>query len=329
MTPDLLDLLVCTACRSDRGLLIEVSERSGDEIISGDLVCPACASKYPVIGGIPRFVGRAENYAENFTFEWQRWGHVQIDKLAGHSLSARRFLAVTKWPKEWLDGKLLLDAGCGAGRFTDVAAAHGARVIAVDLSGAVEAARENTVGYGGRVEVVQASLTALPFRRSTFDGVFCMGVIQHTPDPAAVMSALPAVVRPGGYLAYDFYEITWLTKLQPIKYALRRLTRHLSNAANHSLAVALVALFFPLSWILSRIRYARFLNIMLPMCAVHSPELTLRQQVVWTVLDTFDWYSPRYEIRQSHQEVASLLRRVGGLAEVESEPGIARAVAVT
>lgn len=325
MRPSLLELLVCPDCPGEIGLTLSSGHSENGEIVAGALHCPACRQAWPVRDGIPRFVEGPEDYSENFAYEWQRWGRVQIDRFANHRLSTTRFLSDSRWSPDWLRDKLLLDAGCGAGRFTDVAATLGARVIAVDLSDAVIAARANTRDHGDRAEIVQASLFRLPFRVGTFDGVFCMGVIQHTPDPRRVVMRLPHYLKSGGRLAYNFYEIDWRTLLQPIKYALRLLTRHLSNAVNERLSLALVVAFFPLSWLLSHVRFVRIINIMLPICATHNRELTLAQQFRWTLLDTFDWYSPRYEIRQSHWQVASLLRE-SGLAEVDSQPGLAWAV---
>jgi 2-polyprenyl-3-methyl-5-hydroxy-6-metoxy-1,4-benzoquinol methylase/uncharacterized protein YbaR (Trm112 family) len=325
MYRDLLDFLICPDCDGEISLQLAPEEERDGEVIEGRLSCPSCRTHYPVRDGIPRFVTEAENYGENFAFEWLRWGRVQIDRHARHRLSTERFLADSRWPADWLPGKLLLDAGCGAGRFTDAAATLGARVIAVDLSGAVVAARNNTREEGRKVHVIQASLFRLPLRRQSFDGVFCMGVIQHTPEPERVMTALPAYLKPGGHLAYNFYEIDWRTRFQPIKYALRLVTPRLSHKTNERLAWALTAAFFPLSWLLSHVRFVRFINVMLPIAAVHNPQLTVREQFRWTLLDTFDWYSPRYEIRQSHARVAALLRRAG-LDNVDSRPGLAWAV---
>jgi 2-polyprenyl-3-methyl-5-hydroxy-6-metoxy-1,4-benzoquinol methylase len=319
MHPDVLDIIVCPDCAAASRFEVVVDDGDGRDIRTGRLVCPSCRRMFPIVRGIPRFVSDAENYSENFTYEWARWGRVQIDRFAGHTLSARRFRADSRWPEDWIKGKLILDAGCGAGRFADVAAAMGARVIAVDLSGAVEAARQNTTD---RVQVIQASLFRLPFRRRTFDGIYCMGVIQHTPNPGQVISGLPGFLKPGGRLAYNFYEIDWRTRFQPIKYALRLVTPRLGYRTVHRLALVLTGLLFPLSWALSHVRFIRFVNVMLPICAVHDRELSLKQQFVWTLLDTFDWYSPRYEIRLSHAAVADSLRRAG-LTDVASAPGLA------
>jgi SAM-dependent methyltransferase len=325
MTPSLLDLLICPDCPGEVGLSLSGERHEHGEIAAGNLTCPACRQAWPIRGGIPRFVAETEDYSGNFAYEWQRWGRVQIDRFANHRLSMTRFLADSRWPGDWLKGKLILDAGCGAGRFADVAATLGARVVAVDLSDAATVAQANTRDHDGRVNVIQASLFRLPLRTGRFDGVFCMGVIQHTPEPERVIARLPSYLKAGGRLAYNFYEIDWRTRLQPIKYALRALTRHLSNRVNERLSWALVVTFFPLSWLLSHVRFVRIINVMLPICAAHNRELTVAQQFQWTLLDTFDWYSPRYEIRQSHTRVASLLRTLG-LEQVDSRPGLAWAV---
>lgn len=320
MDRDILDILICPECVATQpSFVLAVDEQSGEKIISGRLTCPTCRRTFPIVRGIPRFVADADNYCKNFAYEWTRWGRVQIDRLAGHRISTRQFLADTRLPEAWFKNKLILDAGCGAGRFTDVAVALGARVVAVDISGAVDAAQAN---IAAPIQFVQASLLRLPFRPGVFDGIYSFGVIQHTPDPNATMTALPRFLKPGGRLVYNFYEIDWRTQFQPIKYALRRITPKLSLTFLHRFVLALTVLLFPLSWVLSHVRYIRFINVMLPICAVHNRELTIRQQFMWTLLDTFDWYSPQYEFRQSHMTVANVLRQAG-LEDVTSAPGLA------
>jgi 2-polyprenyl-3-methyl-5-hydroxy-6-metoxy-1,4-benzoquinol methylase/uncharacterized protein YbaR (Trm112 family) len=318
----LLDLLVCPNCPGEPSLGLGDAACDGEDIVSGRLTCPHCGVHFPVVGGVPRFVATDDDYCGNFGFQWRHWRAIQVDRLSGHHLSEGRFLADTGWDPASLAGKLVLDCGCGAGRFSDVAAGFGARVVACDLSAAVEACRDNTAERNGLVQPIQASLFALPLRRAAFDDLFCMGVIQHTPQPAMLMRALPAFLAPGGRLTYNFYEADFWPWLQGIKYALRLVTPHLPTAATLALSKALVAVLFPLTRALAGIRKVRILNHMMPICASHSPQLTREQQRVWTLLDTFDWYSPRYEKRQRHGDVATLLRSLG-LAEVASRPGLA------
>lgn len=227
MRPWLFDLLRCPSCRTDTPLgLTTETDRDGD-VLSGLLTCPDCLSKFPIRHGIPRFVAADEDYCGNFGFQWQKWKDIQIDRLSGHTISETRFFADTGWDKNWLKGKVILDGGCGAGRFADVALSHGARVVAMDLSDAIDACRLTTEVHGARASFVQGSLLELPFREGAFDAVYCMGVIQHTPDPIAVMKALPIHAKPGGRVMYNFYEEGLWRRLQIIKYTLRLVTPHL------------------------------------------------------------------------------------------------------
>ena len=224
----LIPLLRCPRCGEDAPFDVNPAGADDEEVPDGRLLCRHCRAAFPVIAGIPRFADSDQNYSENFGIQWKLFRETQIDRLAGHQLSETRFIKDTRWPAGWLKGKLILDAGCGAGRFTDVMAEMGATVVACDLSSAVEACKKTTddptgaTAERGRVQPVQGDLLSLPFREGVFDAVFCMGVIQHTPDPERVIGTLPRHLKPGGRLAYNFYEIDPFTKFQFIKYLLRR-----------------------------------------------------------------------------------------------------------
>lgn len=323
----LIDLLECPACHGPDRLRLDATEREDDDVLTGSLTCNGCGTVHPIVNGIPRFVALDGGYVHAFGWQWNRWRSLQIDRLSSHRLSERRFLADSRWDPEWIRGKLILDAGCGAGRFTDVAAQLGARVVACDLSAAVDACRANCnmptgkTAHRGDVCQVQGNLLNLPFRASVFDAVFCMGVIQHTPDPAAVMRALPRYLKTGGRLAYNFYEQNSLRKFEFIKYALRRFTPDWPEPRLLALCKFMVTLLFPLTLVMSRIPKVRFFVRFIPISASHYPELTLRQQYEWTLLDTFDWFNPRYEICQDHREVARLLSDEK-LADIDSTAGL-------
>ena len=331
MHPWLAELLICPHCPSDDALVVTGDEISEDRVIEGRLSCRACGREYPVTGGIPRFVDAAENYAENFGFQWRRFRAVQIDRFAGHSLSGTRLLADTRWSPQWMAGQLILDAGCGAGRFTDELAQNGARVVACDLSSAVEACRETVddpAGHAagrGEVAVVQANLLALPFRPGAFDAVHCAGVLQHTPEPERIMRTLPDLLKAKGRLFLNFYEIDVSSKFQVIKYGLRRWTPDWRMPTLVAFCRWMCRILFFPSWLMSHVPLVRFFNRFLPICAVHPAELSLRQQFDLTLLDTVDWYGPRYEIRQDHRKVAALLA-AEGLEGVDSASGLAWAV---
>jgi ubiquinone/menaquinone biosynthesis C-methylase UbiE len=101
-------------------------------------------------------------------------------------------------------GLRMLDAGAGAGDQSRYLTDHGASVVSVDLSSAIDVVapklrlRSNWMG-------VQADITALPFRSSQFDAVYCEGVIQHTRDSPGTVRELVRVTRNGGRVLATHY----------------------------------------------------------------------------------------------------------------------------
>jgi SAM-dependent methyltransferase len=199
MKESLLSLLVCPSCHSP------LAPRAGaKDLVEGELVCSGCRSGYPVRHGIPRFVGNGA-YADSFGRQWSWFQNTQIDSRNGTRQSEEQLAATTGWGDEDYRGRLVLDAGVGAGRFAEVAARKGAEVVGVDLTRAVDAAADNLAGYCG-VHLVQADIFALPFRPETFDLAFSVGTLHHTPDPATAFRRLARTVKPDGDLAVYLHE---------------------------------------------------------------------------------------------------------------------------
>lgn len=264
--------------------------------------CPSCGTRYPVADGVPRFVP-ADNYADSFGFQWNRFSTTQLDSKNGLSISARRFEDATGWTGQALEGKLVLDLGCGAGRFAELAVARGADLIAVDYSGAVDACRKN-LGDAAPPLVVQGDVFRLPFEAASFDAVYCLGVLQHTPDPARAFAALSRMVRPGGRLVVDVYERSWRSALH-LKYWLRPLTSRLSKQTLFARVESLVPRLIPLCAALSAVPVVgRLILRALPIAYYGGVyPLDREQSVQWAVLDTFDMLSPRFDFPQSEETV--------------------------
>ncbi len=306
MNIDLLQILACPRCRGALALSGAQSERG--EIASGTLTCSGCASVYPIVGFVPRFVP-PENYAGNFGFQWNRFRRTQLDSHSGVPISRERLLLSGGWTADDLAGKRVLDVGCGAGRFAEVALSAGARVVAVDYSSAVDACFDN-LGPHPRLDVVQADVYALPFRPAEFDAVYCLGVLQHTPDVKRAFLALPAQLKEGGTLAVDVYPKLRLNALWP-KYWLRPLTRRVNAQRLFRWIERLVPFLLPVSDVLSRIPLlGRKLRYAVPVVNHRPafPSLSREQVREWAILDTFDMFGPAYDTPQSAETLRSWAR---------------------
>jgi uncharacterized cofD-like protein len=303
MKPSLLRLLVCPSCRS--GLDLQVASWEGTEVGEGQLRCRGCGREYTVTRGVPRFVPD-DAYAASFGREWRFFRTVQLDSANRTRQSEETFRATTGWSAADIEGRLVLDAGVGSGRFAEVAAAAGGEVVGVDLSGAVDAAYEN-VGRGPHVHIVQADIFALPFRESEFDLAYSIGVLHHTPDPRRAFDCVARKVRPGGSFAVYLYA-GYGPGFRGSD-ALRRLTTRLP----HGVMLALATLAGPLHYLYRVPLLGRLLQLACPIA--RHPDWR------WRWLDTFDWYTPRYQWKLLYPDVHRWFREAGfGELEIFEEP---------
>lgn len=280
-------LLACPECRS--ALAVVIDRREGDEIEEGTLRCEGCGRAYPIRNGIPRFVD-GDAYASSFSLQWQRFRQVQLDSLREGDETRRRFVAMTGLTAEELSGRRVLEIGCGPGKFIETVVEMGAEAFGVDISFAVDAARDN---FGARPDVhfIQADVFKLPFVDGSFDLVYSLGVLHHTPDCQAAFAKLPRLAAPGGLVAIWVYA----NEIVPhFNRRLRSITRRMPSPLLYGACLAVV----PLTYLFN-IPYLR------------APLYGLRAYFQWISwggwrerwLDTVDWYSCWYQSAHSYPEV--------------------------
>lgn len=280
-----------------------VSPVSGRELRHEGDALVAEGERFPIRNGIPRFVTEL-NYASTFGDQWKRYRRIQLDSESGKSLSAERLFTGTGWQPDDLAGERVLEAGCGAGRFTEVLLASGAEVYAIDGTSAVEACRA-TVGEHPRLSLAQADLFAPPFAPESFDRVLCYGVLQHTPDPQAAFLSLVRFVRPGGVVAADVYARAAYVDRWSSKYLWRPLTTRLPPGLLRRVVEWYVPRWLPVDTRLARVpKLGRFLVALVP-CWNYTGILELDDEelTAWAVLDTFDALAPAYDKPQTLEAV--------------------------
>jgi SAM-dependent methyltransferase len=282
------------------------SAHTTDGAQAASLSCQACGAGYPIEDGIIRF-GETSDYAESFGLQWQTFADTQIDELNGTTISRDFLTEVSGGSLALFDGAVTYDAGCGAGRYSAVVAAHGGRVIAADLSlGALRAAQRNLVHHPD-VVLVHADARRSPVRARSIDVAMSIGVYQHAPEPLAYVHAVAETVREDGQLVLWGYERRWQSYAHP-KYVLRpvtrrrdpqRLLRRIERLAPSLLRVSDALRSLPGGRVWARaVPVANYRGVL---------PLDDRQRLEWAVLDTFDWLSPRYDRPVTYERIENAL----------------------
>lgn len=252
-------------------------------------------SRFPIIDGVPRFVP-GDRYAGSFSFEWNTHSNTQLDCFRKDRSSEEQFVKKTGLVERDLLGKLVLDAGVGAGRYTDVVSRWGADVVGVDLSYAVMAAHQN-FSERANVWIAQADIGNLPFKRESFDVIFSIGVLHHTPDTRRYFEKLIPLLRPGGTIAIWVYP-------REGDYIVRNEWIPFTNKIPPRMFYAWCRWFVP--WAQSRLN-----GPLGGMTRRIFPFSTQGLGLENDILDTFDGYSPKYHGIHSPEEVEEWFQSMG------------------
>jgi 2-polyprenyl-3-methyl-5-hydroxy-6-metoxy-1,4-benzoquinol methylase len=272
--------------------------------------------KYHIINKIPRFVS-SDNYATSFGVQWNKFGLTQLDSYTGLSISEDRLTRLAGGSIDIFKYKNVLEAGCGAGRFTEIMLKNKANVFACDLSNAIEANFSNCNKYDNYF-VCQADILNLPVKSDSFDVVVCIGVIQHTPNPEETIKKLISYLKPGGLLIFDHYTYGY-----PISISRRFFRKNLlkiSVERRFIFVSKITNILWPLHVklyknkhykIISKLRNF-FLKIS-PIVDYHDsyPQLNSELLFQWAFLDTHDTLTDKYKHLRSVEEIEKILESNG------------------
>lgn len=133
-----------------------------------------------------------------------RWWDPESEFRPLHQINPLRL----GWIESYLPmpGKRVLDVGCGGGILADSMARRGAQVVGIDLSTkALKVAQLHAIeAQTPNVEYREISAEAMAAEQpGSFDAVMCMEMLEHVPDPASVVRACQALVKPGGWVFFS------------------------------------------------------------------------------------------------------------------------------
>ena len=138
-------------------------------------------------------------YYESISREWDSWMDAQ-------ELRKRlRIVFERQLAREEVQGRRVLDAGCGTGHFSRVLSGWGAELVSLDVGEGLL----SEVLKKCRTRAVEGTVLDLPFSDGEFEIVLCTEVIEHTPDPRAAVAELCRVLAPGGTLLLTVPNRFW------------------------------------------------------------------------------------------------------------------------
>jgi len=334
MKLELEGILVCPKCKSK--LQLHTFAEAEGEIKDGAFECPKCSSVWPIVDFIPRmlppdlyynktFIDKYQdrlnqlNIAmeklspkqplpdrlkketiEKFGFEWLEYGRFGWDDpVFNMEREERVFKKKTMFSPQDLQGKLVLDAGCGNGRYSNCAARYGARVIGVDLGDGVKSAYQNTRS-NKNIHIIQGDIFNLPFPKETFNTIFSIGVLHHTGNARLALKTLVKHLKEDGIMSFHVYG-----KCNPVyeinNFVLRKITTRLSNRQLNSFTRVM----FVIARFLDRINILKYVNYLVYL--ENHPHCI------------FDWYSAPIATHHTYSEICEWCNS-SGLKIIEPKP---------
>jgi len=266
----------------------------GEDIISGTVRNASRTRHYAIRAGVldlsqPAGSLDQQRTLESFGSEWShfdRWGWFETppsqrdDDLEywGGLLSNTRSAFRGKAPFREGDlgpGKLVLDVGCGNGRFSFVASETGATIISLDASDSAFVAARN---LGPSATVVRANALRMPFKDGTFDAAFSIGVMQHTGDGPGFLREIARVVKDNHPFTVNCYG-TGMRSYEFVDAALRRIVTRMPPAKQMTVASKLAS-------------FDRFMTRGGPARKRARQWLYGHMNLLPTTIHMLDWYSP-------------------------------------
>ena len=287
-------------------LTLESQFINGDDVISGTL--KSSNNNYSIINGIPRFV-KNDSYSSNFGYQWNRWQRIQFDdeniNKPMHQYTSSMFKKITKFSKKQLDGKIVLDLGCGSGRFTDVVASMGAVVISLDQSSAIDSAKLNFCKKKyDNILFIQGDALNLPIKKNSMDYCFSIGVLHHTPSPYKGVKEVHRVLKKKGIFAVRVYN-----KKSFYTYFMVKFWRYIFLKMRPQLKFyppLFYSYFFgTITFVLGKI----WIPLTYPLRIIFPTVWSLDYR--WLILDTFDAVATSYQSGHTPLEVRSWFIKAG------------------
>jgi uncharacterized protein YbaR (Trm112 family)/ubiquinone/menaquinone biosynthesis C-methylase UbiE len=205
---ELLKILCCPECQEDLALDIQKGDKKNIE--EGTFNCTNCNATYEIFDDIPYFSseikhGGIKNQFETYSHWFMEMHDEQSIIDSNHEIAFFNSLTIDE--NEFND-KLILDAGCGNGRFSYVVSKYNPKLlVSLDISKGLMKAKETILKHNPEANLafVQGDITAPPFKKEVFDITYSWGVTHHTPNTKKTFITMSNLVKDQGIFGIYVY----------------------------------------------------------------------------------------------------------------------------
>jgi len=299
MKKNLLEILTCPHCKTDLECLRPIEEDG--EIKEGKLKC--CNGHiFPIRNFLPYF-SKKMSYVDIFDFMQTSAPSAKFigaDHEAMQDFTEKEFKGQTGLDPNLLGGKLILDAGCGGGRFVSYLNKFGAKIVGIDVRHEGLKMSLKDFKYNNNIHFAQADLFNLPFKEKSFDFIYSFGVLHHTPDTKKAFQGLVKFLKPGADIAIWVYSKSEKTYISD---GLRFITKRMPKRLLYILGVFIISLYAPL---LKISKLKNFLTRVL-----YGIRLPWHDRWNWRIQSFLDWYGPTYQYKHTYEELKQWFEESG------------------
>lgn len=276
-------------------------------------------------GGIPRatvLVEEQAQTAEAFGFKWKKRGTFEsptaLARVREWVVARYGDMASADWLFERNENPIVLDAGCGAAMSAMElfnAVFPRIRYLGIDVSTAVEVARDRLAEQNLSAALMQADITRLPLPPASVDIIFSEGVLHHTPSTRGALHALAPLLRPGGRFMFYVYR-----SKGPVREFTDDFIRDQMQSMRPEDAWKAMEPLTLLGIELGKLQATIDIPVPIDLLGIPAGRIDVQRLFYWHVAKAFygpdltfeemnhinyDWYAPRHAYRQSVEDVRS------------------------
>lgn len=200
-------ILHCRKCNNNFNIII--NKKDENVIQDGYIKCDNCNDRYRIFEDII-FIEKQQNdkdvnYQSKIYSYW--WNESHKDIIYDKDATKKIFFSTLNLVNEDIKNKIVLDAGCGNGRFSDLISDLNPDLLVIaDVSDGIYQAKKKIENKNLNFIAVKGDLNKIPFKYAIFDIIYSWGVIHHTPNPRFTFDNISKLCRINGRFGIYVYK---------------------------------------------------------------------------------------------------------------------------